>query len=122
MAADELVDDPLSLHIVYGLLSNKGLAAWLGTQNLEACHSNLKEALDQIIGDDALESQCLAAACVVKTWGLHDLATDFYFDPYFCSVTTCLSIVYQVCTSPQAHTWHDANHNSFWGLLLMTSA
>lgn len=106
MAADELVEEPLSLHVVYGLLSNKELAAWLGTKSLEACHNNLIDALDDIWDEDALEPSWLAAACVVKMWGLHDLAIDDFFDHQFFLVTTCLSMVYQVCTSPQAHTWH----------------
>ena len=109
MAADELVDDPLSLHVVYGLLSNKELAAWLGTQSLEGCYSKLRDALGDISDDGlgASEPSWLAAACVVKMWGLHDLAIDFDFDHQFYLVTNCLFMVYTVCTSPQAHTWHD---------------
>ena len=107
MPAAELIEDPLSLHIVCGLLSNKELAAWLGTQDLEACHSNLREVLDKICCQDALESSWLVAACVVKMWGLHDLETDSVFDNQFELVSICLSMVYKVCTCPQAHIWHD---------------
>ena len=107
MAAAELVDDPLSLHVVYGLLSNKELAAWLGTQNLQACHRNFRKALDNICSDDALEPSWLAAACVVKMWDLHDLATNSFYHDQFDLVTTCLFMVYEVCTGPQAHLWHE---------------
>ena len=106
MPAAELIGNPLSLHIVCGMLSNKELAAWLGTQDLKACHCNLRDVLDSLCGDDVLEPLWLAATCVVKMWGLHDLERDLHFREQFDEVTTCLSMVYEVCTSPQAHTCH----------------
>ena len=46
----------------------------------------------------------LVAACVAKMWGLHDFETDPYYREQIDEVTTCLSMVYEVCPSPQAHT------------------